>query len=80
MNKETELVWISKYALSKGVFDAYLEIHNDMACKWSEYYHGEGREWHRTKESALKRAEEMRVKKIASLRKQIEKLEKMRFE
>lgn len=43
------------------------------------YYHGEGNDWHRTKESAIAKAEEMRKKKIASLKKQIEKLEKMEF-
>ena len=39
--------------------------------------HGEGKDWHRTKESAVKRAENMRAAKIASMRKSIAKLEKM---
>ena len=43
------------------------------------YFHGEGREWHRTKESAIDKAEEMRKKKIETMKKQIEKLEKMEF-
>ena len=47
---------------------------------WNESYHGEGKEWCRTKEEAIKRAEEMRKKKICSLKKQIEKLNSLRFE
>lgn len=81
MNKETEPIWITKYALSKGIYTDYLKVKGDSAYgKWlNDCFHGEGREWCRTKESAVKRAEEMRTKRIASLRKQIEKLEKMRF-
>ena len=37
-------------------------------------------EYHETKESAIQKAEEMRQKKIESLKKQIKKLEEMRFE
>lgn len=48
--------------------------------KYPSYYHGEGKEWHRTKKSAIKKAEEMRQKKIDSLKKQVEKLERMMFE
>ena len=33
----------------------------------------------KTKEQAMERAEKMRLKKIASLKKQIEALEKMKF-
>lgn len=43
-------------------------------------FHGNGNEWHTTKESAINKAEEMRQKKIDSLKKQIQKLEKMKFE
>jgi hypothetical protein len=44
------------------------------------YYHGEGRQWHRDRFSAIKRAEEMRVSKIASLNKQIRKIQQLNFE
>lgn len=44
------------------------------------YFHGKGNEWHTTKESAINKAEEIQKKKIDSLKKQIEKLEKMKFE
>lgn len=41
---------------------------------------GRGEEWQITKESAIKRANEMREKKIKSLEKQIEKLKCLKFE
>lgn len=46
---------------------------------YSEYYHGEGRDWHLTEESAGVRATQMVKDKIKSLKKQITKIEKMRF-
>ena len=86
-------VWITKYALTQGIEEIdsnqvkEFEM-TDTGClcfrrngKYSfvtEIY--SQKEWYRTKESAIKKAEEMRQKKIASLKKQIEKLEKMRFE
>lgn len=76
-------VWITKYALTKGILIKEAEecdFNGMIKAKYGSYYHGEGREWHRTKESAIKKAEEMRQKKIQSLKNQIEKLEKMEFE
>ena len=45
----------------------------------SFYFHGKGKEWHETKESAVAKAESMRLKKIESLNKQITKLENLSF-
>lgn len=77
-------VYITKYALSQGIFEKEAkECGNGMIAtreKWSAYFYGEGKEWHRTKEGAIKRAEEMREKKILSLKKQITKLENLKFE
>ena len=81
-------VWITKYALTKGIEEADVELTStaDLVVERSsgalgcdQYYHGKGKEWHQTKIEAIQRAEEMRKKKIDSLRKQIEKLEKMTF-
>lgn len=76
--------YITKYALTKGILEKEAEeCGNGMIAtreKWNAYFHGEGKEWHRTKEEAIKRAEEMRKKKICSLEKQIEKLERMKFQ
>ena len=77
-------LWITKYALTKGISEIECEDFENGAVKETEnpfptFYHGEGSEWHQTKESAIKKAEEMRQKKIESLKKQIEKLEQMKF-
>lgn len=79
-------VWITKYALTKGIIEAdggltsseSVSILNrglPLPTHW--FYKGD---WHSDKKSAIKKAEEMRQKKIESLKKQIEKLEGMRFE
>lgn len=83
-------VWITKYALTQGIYDAEVEIceesdpSGDMVHAggaWGgSYYHGKGRDWHETKAGAVTKANEMRLKKISALKKQIAKLEAMRFE
>jgi hypothetical protein len=78
-------VWISKYALAQGIYEAEVDRYEDSQMVTiqhrygCEYFHGEGREWHMTREEAVARAEAMRAKKIASLKKQIAKLEKLVF-
>jgi hypothetical protein len=66
--------WITKYALTRGVGVAVVEDCGDGLVRIGAYYLGEGREWHRTRESAVKRVEDMRAAKIASLKRKIEKL------
>lgn len=78
-------VWITKHALTRGIFEMEVESQSEDGTvvygkSWNDCYYREGREWHKIKESAIQKAEEMRQKKIASLKKQIEKLEEMRFE
>jgi len=79
-------VWISKYALTQGIFEMEAEqdkTYPSMVTRIGnnlETYHEEGRDWHLTKESAIKKAEEMRLKKIESVKKQLAKLEKLKFE
>ena len=80
-------VWITKYALTHKIEEKEAErcsdINNDMIEILNsryEYYHDEGKDWHTDKESAIKKAEEMKQKKIKSLKRQIEKLENMKFE
>jgi len=60
--------YITKYALTKGILEMEGEI-----CE------GLCNDWHRTIEAARSRAGAMRSKKIQSLKKQIAKLEGMRF-
>jgi hypothetical protein len=84
-------VWITKYALTKGILEAEaIEELSDRPAgvntieayggNGRELFYGEGKEWHESKESAIAKAEEMRVKAIANHRKSIAKLEKTRFE
>ena len=78
-------VWITKYALTDGIIEAEGEPYGlewvsaswDNGCLCNDFEQGE---WFDTKERAIKKAEEMRQKKIESLKKQIKKLEGMRFE
>jgi hypothetical protein len=77
--------YITKYALTNGIFKTDGEINENYPSMFSlpgthHSFFNEGKEWHRTLEGAVARAEEMRVKKIASLKKQIAKLEKMTFD
>lgn len=79
--------WITKYALTNGiqeVNDAELFKHSPSSVSVPSLgifatFHGEGREWHRTRESAVEHANKMRAKKICALQKQITKLGKMEF-
>ena len=74
-------VWVTKYAMSgKGVIpceDAKSSHVDTMVVVGALCLHED--DWHTTPESAIARAEEMRTKKIASLKKQISKLEAMTF-
>lgn len=78
-------VWITKYALTKGIYEA--ELKKEFSCRtiwiqrkgrYAESF--DGKDWHKTKKAAIERAEEMQIKKIASLKKQIKKIESMTFE
>ena len=84
-------VWISKYALTQSIFEKEVEDCENLRGEfkgmvsykekgYSVNFHGEGNEWHRTKEEAIKKTEEMKLKKIISHKKAIAKLEKMKFE
>jgi len=82
MSQKT-VVWITKYALTSGidkvvatVLDTGMVTYGNIG--WRHQY-AHGKDWHRTPESAIARAEEMRTAKIASLKKSIAKLEKMVF-
>ena len=81
-------VWITKYALSTGI-QKMARHPDDKGEKrmvqvvfpsgpngWALFF---GNDWHTTHEAAIKRAREMRLTRIASLQKQITKLEKLKF-
>lgn len=81
-------IWNSKYALTEGLIEQEGEEYGKVGSSTvrvgllprQEYLHGEGKEWHRTRESALARAEVMRQAKIVSLRNQLARLEALRFD
>lgn len=80
-----EKVYITKYALTQGIYEMKVEGKSDdgksvYGKAWNEAFYGEGKEWCRTKEEAIRRAEEIREKKIDSLKKQIEKLKTLKFD
>lgn len=71
-------VWVTKYALSKCIL-VYADVEDCgggmIRTDKYTYFHGEGREWHRTEAEAMDRAGQMRLKRIKSLE---QKLAKMR--
>lgn len=84
------IYFITKYALTTGIEmipGEYVEELKDPDMlriklpgdSFASYAHKEGRDWHRTHEEALVRAEAMRKAKIDSLKKAIVKMEKLNF-
>jgi len=78
-------IYSTKYALTSGITKHDAEITNDMAVVKNRnslpmFFHGEGTEWHRTREQAVLRAEELRIKKLKSLDKQIKKISALNFD
>jgi len=81
-------VWITKYALTRGILeandakicDSVIEdgsMINVPSLGAHVYFHGEGRQWHRSRTEAVERMLDMRDTKIKSLLKQIERLRKL---
>lgn len=75
-------VWVTKYALTSGIQEHDVEDDGGnmvrvRGAQCAQYFHGEGREWHRTCEGAIAKAREMRDAKIAALARQMEKLRAM---
>lgn len=81
-------IFITKYALTQGILrlkaGARIEggklIYRTKGSSFDQYAHGEGKDWTRTSLAAIQRAHQMRLAKIASLKKQIAKLEAMDFQ
>lgn len=76
-------VWISKYALSGGIAEHTAEIRNGSAYPGAPFasFVGftMGKDAHETREAAIAAAEKQRVKKIASMEKQLAKLKNLCF-
>ncbi len=81
MSEAPKTVWVTEWALESGVEecrvahiydDGSLDLEEGCAPALAEHCHP-------TREAALTRANEMRAAKIASLKRQIEKLEALEF-
>lgn len=71
-------VWITRYALTGGIYTRDCEVVDSKIVAYSDEYYQKP-DWHETEEAAKAKAEQMRLREIAKLKKQIEKLEKMKF-
>lgn len=84
MSKQAVEAWITKYALTSGIIHVTGEA-GDGVFIWHgpsgsmNFAHGEGREWHRSLDAALVRAEAMRTARLESLSNSIRKMEKVKF-
>lgn len=86
----SKVAYITKYALTRGVYSVQLDENSEIrgykggeyltirekSYRYQFYYTGQ---WYMNEQDALCRAEEMRAKKVASLERQLEKLKAMQF-
>lgn len=81
--KQQKKVWISKYALTQGIYEKIVEIDNEFPkmCNDVEYtlscFHKPF--WSDTRKEAVAQAKKMQKAKIASIKRQLKKLEEMTF-
>ena len=82
--------WVTRYALSGGIIEVDGELSdccNTMLCymksgkysKGSNYQCAHGKDFHDSRDKAVCRAIEMKKAKIASLKKQIKRVEALEF-
>lgn len=79
--------WVVKYALSFGIQKVIGRVEGSMLIADDEkglnrvsMYHGRNKDWCDNIDDAIRLANSMKEKKIESLKKQIQKLEKLDFE
>lgn len=82
-DKAVTEIWVTRWALTQGIFQASARISADG--KMADYGKGysrvflHGEDFQLTEEAAIQRAYIMRAKKLLSLQKQIDKLQKLSF-
>ena len=85
MKNEEIKAWLTENALTQGIIEVVGEVKDDISDSLLHYKIGLvykcalAKDWHRTYEAALVRAEEMRLTKISLLRKSIVKLKAKKF-
>lgn len=81
MSKEEFTVYVTKDALTQGIYEVKAKFDSDnpewisyrsSESNFDEYAHG--KDWHRTSEAAIDRAERMRSLQIGFLQKGLEEL------
>lgn len=81
--KEMAQIWVTRYALTKGIQQVTAEISNEGSMAsykvngWTHYVHG--KDFHRTLADAKAHANEMVTKKIVSVEKTLVKLKNLTF-
>jgi len=80
------VIWSTKYCLTEGITKHDVKDTDESSVVIPRtkdapmlMLHGLGREWHKTEEGAIKRATEIKAKKIISLNKQIKKVSLIEF-
>jgi hypothetical protein len=73
-------IFVVKYALTQGIEEMRVEVNEASGYARKGLLWLSQRDWRATREEAVKAAEELRLKKIKSLEKQLKKLREMRFE
>lgn len=81
-------IWSTKYCLTDGITEHEVVngYTNNMvtipktADSYAMHLHGEGKDWHKSKEAAVRRANVIRIKKLQSLDKQVEKISAIEFD
>jgi len=75
-------VFVTKYALSKGIIEAQVETTSfdgtvQIVGKQIHLFHGEGKDWHRTLEGAQDRVYTMKEARMRALQHAVHKLSKL---
>ena len=74
-------IWSTKYALTAGIkHHLSADKVSPTMVKYAQGCYLHNGDWHITAAAAMTRAEEMRQKRIVSLRKTLDKLESMSFD
>jgi hypothetical protein len=78
--------WITKYALTAGVFEVAGEVTVSGCLRYESggyacyACYAFGNDWHSDRASAIARAEEMKIRKLQSLDRQIKKVSALKFD
>lgn len=82
-NRTRFTAWISKYALTEGIYPKLIEDCFDIDPNFVHDVDGHGTyhkgQWHRTREEAVAKAKEMQARKLISIDKQRSRIAALTF-